>query len=82
MASLIGHDAPAIPRVRHGHNGYGGGYDALEGHKKEDVSNKVSDPPFANFDQGRSNFLLAKSAIKQRITAHTSSSDGIKRLCI
>ena len=45
---LIGQDAPAMPQACHGHSGYGGGYGALAGHEKEDVSNKVSDPPFTN----------------------------------
>ena len=27
--SLIGHDAPAMPRVCHAHSGYGGGYGPL-----------------------------------------------------
>ena len=45
---LIGHDALAMSRVCHGHNGYGGGYGVLEGHRKEDVTSKVSDPPFTN----------------------------------
>jgi len=48
---LIGHDAPVMLRVRHSHSGYGGEYDALEGLRKEDVTSKISDPPFANFDQ-------------------------------
>jgi len=43
---LIGRNAPALPRVYHGHSGYGGGYGVLEGHKKENVTSKVSDPPF------------------------------------
>ena len=47
---LIGHDAPVMSRVRHGHSGYGNGYGGLEGHRKEDVISKVSDPPFTNFD--------------------------------
>ena len=33
-------------RVCRGHNGYGGGYDPLAGHEKEDITNKVSDPFF------------------------------------
>jgi len=52
---LIGHDAPTVPRVCHGHSGYGGGYGGgcgpLAGHGKEDVTCKVckvSDPPFTN----------------------------------
>ena len=35
-------------------------YGVLEGHRKEDVTSKVSDPSFANFDQRRSSFLVAK----------------------
>ena len=49
---LIGHDEPALPRVCHGHSGYGGGYGGgyglLAGLGKEDVTCKVSDPPFSN----------------------------------
>ena len=45
---LIGHDAPALPRVYHGQSGYGGGYGVLGGHRKEDVTSMVSDPPFTN----------------------------------
>ena len=45
---LIGHDAPAVPLVCHGHSGYGGEYRSLAGHGKEDVTCKVSDPPFTN----------------------------------
>ena len=45
---LIGYDALAMPRVCHGHSGYGGGYGPLAGHGKEDVTCKVSDPPFTN----------------------------------
>jgi len=44
---LIGHDAPVMPWVLHGHSGYG----AFEGHEKEDVTSKVSDPPFTNLTQ-------------------------------
>ena len=47
---LIRHDAPAMPWVCHGHSGYGGGYGILGGHRKEDITSKVSDPPFVNFD--------------------------------
>ena len=36
-----------MPRVLHGHSGYGG----FEGHRKEDVTSKVSDPPFTNLTQ-------------------------------
>jgi len=41
---LIGHDASTMPPVLHGHNRYGG----FEGHRKEDVTSKVLDPPFTN----------------------------------
>jgi len=44
---LIRHDEPVMPRVLHGHCGY----DAFEGHMKEDVMSKVSDPPFTNLTQ-------------------------------
>ena len=44
---LIGHDAPVMPQVLHGHSGYG----TFEGHGKEDVTSKVSDPPFTNLTQ-------------------------------
>ena len=37
---LIGYGAPVMPRVLHGHSGYG----AFKGHGKEDVTSKVSDP--------------------------------------
>jgi len=60
---LIGYDAPAMFRVCHGHSGYGGGYssgyDPLAGHGKEDVTSKVSDPPFTN--------LTPKSDIDKKI---------------
>ena len=46
---LIGHDAPAMPWVCHGHSGYDGGYGPLVGYGKEDVTCKVLDPSFANF---------------------------------
>ena len=36
------------PWVCHGHSGYGGGYGPLAGHRKEDVTSKVSNPPFTN----------------------------------
>ena len=45
-----------MPRVYHGHSGYGdrygGGYGVLEGHRKEDVTSKVLDPPFTNLTPG------------------------------
>ena len=48
---LIGRDAPVMPRVLHGHSGYG----AFEGHGKEDITSKVSDPPFTNLTQRSDN---------------------------
>jgi len=45
---LIGYDAPALPQVYHGYSGYGGGYGPLAGHGKEDITCKISDPPFNN----------------------------------
>ena len=44
---LIGHDAPVMPRILPDHNEHG----AFEGYRKEDVSSKISDPPFANLAQ-------------------------------
>ena len=44
---LIGYDAPVTPRVLHDHNGYG----AFEGHRKENITSKVLDPPFTNLTQ-------------------------------
>ena len=44
---LIGHDTPVMPQVLYGHSGYG----AFEGHRKEDISSKVSDPRFTNLTQ-------------------------------
>ena len=41
---LIGHEAPVISQILHGYSGYG----VSEGHGKEDVTSKVSDPPFTN----------------------------------
>ena len=41
---IIGHDAPVMSRIFPDHNEHG----AFEGHGKEDVTNKVSDPPFSN----------------------------------
>jgi len=45
---IIGYDALAMSWVCHGHSAYGGGYGPLAGHGKEDVTSKVSDPPFTN----------------------------------
>ena len=44
---IIGHDASVMSWILLGHSGYG----ASEGHKKEDVTNKVLDPPFTNLTQ-------------------------------
>ena len=44
---LIGHEAPVMSQILHGHSGYG----AFEGHGKEDVTSKVSDPSFTNLTQ-------------------------------
>ena len=44
---IIGHDTPVRSRILPDHNKHG----AFEGHKKEDVTSKVSDPPFTNFIQ-------------------------------
>ena len=44
---IIGHDAPVRSRILSDHNEHG----AFEGHKKEDVTSKVSDPPFTNLVQ-------------------------------
>ena len=43
---LIGHEAPVMSQILHDHSGYG----ISKGHGEEDVTSKVSDPPFANFD--------------------------------
>ena len=42
---IIGHDAPVMSRILPDHDVH----DAFEGHGKEDVTSKVSDPPFTNF---------------------------------
>ena len=44
---LIGHDAPVMSWILPGHSEY----DTFEGHGKEDVTSKVSDPPFTNLTQ-------------------------------
>ena len=71
---LIGHDASVMPRVLHGHSGYG----AFEGHRKEDVTSKVLDPPSsillkevaATKDPcSLDDFLVVEMLIKRRITA-------------
>jgi len=44
---IIGHNAPVMSRILPDHNEHG----AFEGHGKEDVTSKVSDPPFTNLAQ-------------------------------
>ena len=44
---IMGHDAPVMSRILSDHNEHG----AVEGHRKEDVTSKVSDPSFANLIQ-------------------------------
>ena len=44
---LIRHDAPVMSRILPGHSEYG----VSEGHMKEDVISRVSDPPFTNLTQ-------------------------------
>ena len=41
---LIGYNALIMSWVLHGHSWYG----TFEGHRKEDVTSKISDPPFTN----------------------------------
>ena len=43
----IGHDAPVMSRILPDHDEHS----AFEGHGKENVTNKVSDPPFTNLVQ-------------------------------
>ena len=44
---IIGYDAPVISRILPDHSEHG----AFEGHGKEDVTSKLSDPPFTNLIQ-------------------------------
>jgi len=44
---IIAHDAPVRSRIRPDHNEIG----TCEGYGKEDVTSKVSDPPFTNLFQ-------------------------------
>jgi len=48
---IIGHDAPVWSRLLPDHNEHS----AFEGHEKEDVTNKVSDPLFTNLVQRSEN---------------------------
>ena len=41
---IIGHDAPVMSQILPVHSEH----DAFEGHGKEDITSKVSDPPFTN----------------------------------
>ena len=70
---IIGHDVPIRSGILPDHNEHG----AFKGHEKEDVTSKVSDPPFTSLVQRSSatknprsldDFLVAKSFIKRRIT--------------
>ena len=44
---IIGHNAPVRSRILPDYNEHG----TFEGHGKEDVTSKVSDPPFTNLVQ-------------------------------
>ena len=44
---IIGHDTSIMSRILLDHNEH----EAFEGHEKEDVTSKVSDPPFTNLTQ-------------------------------
>ena len=44
---ILGHDAPVMSRILPDHNKHS----TFEGHEKEDVTSKVSDPPFTNLAQ-------------------------------
>ena len=44
---IIGHDVPVMSRILPDHNEYG----AFESHGKEDITSKISDPPFTNLAQ-------------------------------
>jgi len=48
---IIEHDALVRPRILPDHNEHG----AFEGHEKENVTSKVSDPPFTNIVQRSDN---------------------------
>jgi len=48
---IIGDDAPVMSRILPDHNEHG----AFESHGKEDVTSKVSDPPFTNLVQRSDN---------------------------
>jgi len=48
---IIGHDALVMSQILSVHNEHG----AFEGHGKEDVTSKVSDPPFTNLIQKSDN---------------------------
>ena len=44
---IIGHNAPVMSQILPDRNKYG----TFEGHRKKDVTSKVSDPPFTNLTQ-------------------------------
>ena len=46
IKALLDMDALVMSQILPGRSEYG----AFEGHRKEDVTSKVSDPPFVNFD--------------------------------
>jgi len=48
---IIGHDAPVMSQILPDRNKHG----ACEGQRKEDVTSKVSDPPFTNLVQSNNN---------------------------
>ena len=48
---FIGHDAQVMSQILPGHSEYGDRYGVFEGHRKEDITSKVSDPPFTNLNQ-------------------------------
>ena len=71
---IIGHDAPVMSRILPDHDVH----DAFEGHGKEDVINKVSDPPFTNLFKevtitkntcSLDDFLVVELLINRRIMA-------------
>ena len=71
---IIGHDPPVRSRILPNYNEHG----AFGGHEKENVINKVSDPPFTNLVQkviatknpcSLDDFLVAELYTKRRITA-------------
>jgi len=71
---IIGHDVPVISRILPVHDEH----DAFEGHGKEDITSKVSDPPspilFKEVTVTKNScslddFLVAEFPIKRRVMA-------------